>query len=259
MDFDDYSDEGRMAGLSGSDMLRKGLTPGVDGDYDPHEYDEGRPAAPSLSDKMRKSGESLFGEPASKPFAKPEPKLGAVSNEQEWQPETKVDTYSNQSGDPDIADFLSYADEQGIDRTVADQVVKYSQQLEEADRAELDVWDRENAQKARQALETVWGLDAQARVNEVKELLQSGPPGTLEALHSARHLDGTLLLNDPEFLRWMHNMNARASASYSGDSQTTTDRRISEIEDIMRTNRTRYNKDESLQRELRNLYARRGY
>ncbi len=133
-------------------------------------------------------------------------------------------------------------------------VDKQQQTFAERESASFDAVDA--------AMRDEWGGDYRTNVNLVKSFLAQAPTGVAERLQTGRMPDGTPVLNDPATMRWLAqtareiNPVATLVPNSSNPGQGLEDE-IKSIENVMRTDRSRYNKDTQMQNRLRDLYSAR--
>jgi hypothetical protein len=114
-----------------------------------------------------------------------------------------------------------------------------------------------------ETLRTEWGPDYKGNIARMSGLLDMAPKGVKETVLGARMADGTALLNNADFARFMVDMSrqlnpAGVTLPGAGGSLTQSiEDEIGSIEKLMREDRSAYNKDESKQKRLRDLYAAR--
>lgn len=121
----------------------------------------------------------------------------------------------------------------------------------------------ENDQKAKtdfeDALRPEWGNEYRANIQSINNMLAMAPNGLAERLLNARMADGTPFGSDPDTMRWLvslsREINPIPSLTGMGQDQSLTkvEDRIKDIENTMRTDRAKYNKDEKMQEEYRQL------
>lgn len=115
--------------------------------------------------------------------------------------------------------------------------------------------DEQDLNETRNAMRSEWGHSYIPNLRAIKQLFASLPPGVQQALETAELADGTLLLNTPTGLRWLFDL-ARRPVSYGSQPHVAADE-IAQIENIMRTDRRRYNNDERMQARYRDLVGGR--
>tara|TARA_Y100000310_G_C20696293_1_gene825952 strand:- start:1193 stop:2152 length:960 start_codon:yes stop_codon:yes gene_type:complete len=128
----------------------------------------------------------------------------------------------------------------------------------------LAAGDEQDKETADDELRAEWGSEYRAAENTIKNGMQLMPEGIQVAFLEARGADGRRLYNNPDMRRWLYmvmaDQTANADALPGGDAGhggQTVAGRIADIEKVMREDRTTYNADEAMQKELRSLYDRR--
>ncbi|WP_456389736.1 hypothetical protein [Profundibacter sp.] len=142
----------------------------------------------------------------------------------------------------------------------------YAQQEEQV--AAQSLADKEYRSAGVEELRAEWGAEFKGNLNSAMSFLDTAPVdgdgvSLKDNLLGARLADGTLLGDNPSALRWLTGLaNDANPAGFvspgSGMSQAdSVDDHIAEIEKVMRTDRSAYNKDEKMQgRYLKLLGAR---
>jgi hypothetical protein len=116
---------------------------------------------------------------------------------------------------------------------------------------------------AEEALRSEWGQDYKANTSRISALLDLAPKGVKEKVLTARTAEGTALLNDADFARFMVDVARQLNPAgvvlpgAGGNIAQSVEDEIKDIEKFMRTNRSEYNRDEKKQSRLRELYAAR--
>lgn len=126
-------------------------------------------------------------------------------------------------------------------------------------RAENDVAYRESSEDA---MRSEWGADYKGNRARIGALLDMGPKAIRETLGKARLADGSLLGDNPEWLRYFADISRQlipqgVVLTEGADIGKSVDDEIASIEKMMKTNRKAYDKDEKAQVRLRELYTAR--
>jgi hypothetical protein len=134
-----------------------------------------------------------------------------------------------------------------------------SQESQAAAERQLDDADR---QKAITALRNEWGPDYKANMNILDSWLDGLGPDLKKSFQNAILGDGSRLMNNVGAVKWLvdlaRNMNPTAGLIPGGDGgMKSVESEIARIENVMRTNRSAYNKDAGMQEQLRKLYEAR--
>lgn len=150
------------------------------------------------------------------------------------------------------------------DPAVVAESLAWYQDLKEQQIAAQVENDRAVRQKYEDELRAEWGGEYRANINSLNAFLDAAPTaddGTpmKDLVLGSRLSDGTPMGNHPAFLRWMAQMANEANPAGfvspgSGGSQAeSVADELSEIRNVMRTNRARYNKDTKMQERYRAL------
>lgn len=126
-------------------------------------------------------------------------------------------------------------------------------------RAERDSALREQSEDA---MRSEWGGDYKANRGRIGALLDTGPKGIRDMLGKARLADGSLLGDNPEWLRFFASVSRQlipqgVVLTEGADIGKSVDDEIASIEKTMRTDRKTYNKDEKMQGRYRELLGAR--
>lgn len=113
---------------------------------------------------------------------------------------------------------------------------------------DFDLTDRD---KLRRELETELGHDFEPNRRAVANLLGGLPFNTRDALENARTLDGTLLLNDAESVKYL--MKVAAGGGVGAPQDMTPGERLANIKEMMRSDPKAYRANEGIQLEYRRL------
>jgi hypothetical protein len=114
-----------------------------------------------------------------------------------------------------------------------------------------------------ETLRAEWGADYKGNIARIEGLLDMAPKGVKETVANARAADGTALLNNADFARYMVDLARQINPAgvvlpgSGGNMSQSIDEEIKGIEELMRTNRSEYNRDEKKQARLRDLYDAR--
>ena len=135
-------------------------------------------------------------------------------------------------------------------------------------RKEAEAADLDDVRAAQRVLAPEWGHNWRANVTALNKYLDGMPAKIREKFESAvDSKTGIRLLNHPAALKVLLDRASGKNATQGSPGEpsarpkkgsSAVEREISEIEKLMRTNRTAYNRDEAKQKRLRELYAARG-
>ena len=180
---------------------------------------------------------------------------GDVSPTHAWLDELPSGTVS----DADRPVFESFAERMGEHASpeMLQQAAEwYAEQAEQQDAAQAEADDSAMAETA-EFMKDYWGADYDAHVTRLQTLVDSSP--IPDELHSTRLPDGSLLFNNRDVLAWLGELlseagaGAQVSHSLSETERESLEAERLEIEEIMRTNRAAYNKDEGMQARYRQI------
>jgi hypothetical protein len=122
--------------------------------------------------------------------------------------------------------------------------------------------DAKIAQTVQDKLRAEWGGDYRTNMNGIKALLSTAPAGVADKVMNTRMADGTPLMSDPDYLRFMTSLyrqiNPVSTVVPAGDEAAmakSIDDEIAQIRDVMRTNRSKYNGDAKMQARYRDLLS----
>lgn len=121
--------------------------------------------------------------------------------------------------------------------------------------AEKDEGDRV---KAIDTVASEWGGKFSSYKNRIENYISFFPESIRESLKSARFPDGTALFNSPDFLKAIVALSLKdipdgVHVAGGGDVAKTMVDRYQEIQKVMATDRKKYDKDDSMQKEMRGL------
>lgn len=167
-------------------------------------------------------------------------------------------------GDKELADdFFKAAHEANLPPSAVKSALDWFQRHKEEAAQQQQEHDKVVAQETEEALRREWGGEYRSNLNAVMSLLDFGGEDVKERLLSAYTADGTPVMSDPDVLRYMRQLAGELNPAgslvpSSGLNQLQpVEDRISEIEHVMRADRSRYDRDEKMQQELRTLYTAR--
>jgi hypothetical protein len=119
--------------------------------------------------------------------------------------------------------------------------------------------DKKAEGTARVALRDEWGADYRPNLNVMKTFLGKLPEGVSAILTGARGPDGNLLLNTPDFSKWLVSHAREIDPMItliSADGEApgkAIDTELEEIRALMRKDRKAYNANEKIQARYREL------
>lgn len=168
-------------------------------------------------------------------------------------------------GDDDkvvFEDFAGALHEVNAPPEVAHQAIKwYNEFTEKADAMRQEA-DEQLADETEEMFREEWGKEYRKNVNLVNAFVDSTFGEAGEAFKNSRTGEGIPMLSDPAILRGLAQMARElnpAAALVLGDVDPNKglDDAIGEIENVMKNERSRYNKDEAMQARYRTLLAAR--
>jgi hypothetical protein len=119
--------------------------------------------------------------------------------------------------------------------------------------------DGEFKTKAEDALRVEWGADFRANLNAANAVFDSMPAELSERIRLGRTADGTIIANDPVFLRWIANLGREINPAAtvipggSGDAGKTVETELADIRKFARENPDKYDQDKTMQARQREL------
>jgi hypothetical protein len=211
--------------------------------------------------------------------AKPFPDKGTPEEQNAWRkeqglPEKPEGYYEHLKFDdglvigeadkPAVDSFLKSAHASNMPTAAAKAAVAwYFEQQDVAAEARAEA-DKKVAQETVDKLRTEWGGDYRTNMNGIKALLSTAPAGVADKVMNTRMSDGTPLMSDPDFLRFLtsqyRQINPVSTVVPAGDEAAmakSIDDEIGQIQKTMRENRPAYNKDPKMQARYRELLSAR--
>lgn len=123
--------------------------------------------------------------------------------------------------------------------------------------------DSQSFASSEDAMRAEWGPGYRENVARISAFLDIAPKGIKDAVGNARKADGSPLMHDPDFLRFMVDTARTINPAgvvlpgAGGNLAQSVADEINTIETTMRENRSKYDKDEKMQARLRELYGAR--
>lgn len=156
-------------------------------------------------------------------------------------------------------DFAGSMHEMNVEAGVIHKVIEwYSGFSEQQQDAQLEA-DGVDLDEATNSLRESWGADYRANINLVGGLLESTfGSEAKEQLLNGRFQDGRAFMNDPNILKGLSEIARKLNPVHQlvtagNDATSTLNDEISDIEKVMREDRTTYNKDLKMQERYRQL------
>jgi hypothetical protein len=160
-------------------------------------------------------------------------------------------------GDEDKPLFAKFAEKlhaRNLPPAAAHAAVEFYNELQEEQQAEAAEAETAARAAAEDKLRADWGAEYRLNLNHVNAFIEKAPPVVAEALHNARTPEGLAIFNVPEVVQWIAQQ-ARELDPISaivpaggGAPGKTIETEIADIEKVMKTDRTAYNRDDRLQK-----------
>lgn len=211
-----------------------------------------------------------------KPQANPFPKDGTAEQKAQWRKDNEIpETPQGYLEKLPATLPIQTADKATLDKFIADM---HAKNKSPADVADSLAWYYENREAALAAqseadlrakvtcddtLRTKWtGTDFRVNKAAIDNLLDQAPPGVKEQFMDGRTADGTPMASHVPTLQWLasvaREINPAATVvPHSSQPLSAIADEIKAIENLMKTDRGAYNKDEGKQARLRQLYSAR--
>jgi len=159
-----------------------------------------------------------------------------------------------------IGDFLEYAHTNNMSGDQVNQMVDWFYQRLESDETNSTESDKSALKQTEDELRVEWGGDYRGHMNRIDALVDMVPGGAGEAFLDARMADGTKLRANADVMKFLLNSAiafnpATTIVPADGDVMSGVQDEIDQIQEVMRTNRPKYNKDEKMQARYRELLA----
>jgi len=166
----------------------------------------------------------------------------------------------------DLADFAKVAHDVGAPQPVMDAIINKYLEVKEDQQTEQDEADYAFRVEAQRALKDELGASYTRATQSVKNLFATAPGGAnpdnseslFARLLAGRTADGTLIGNDPDFIKWAASLAYEINPAMSvvedaGDGGKRIEDELKDISKLRRENRAAYNKDTRLQEREREL------
>ena len=159
-----------------------------------------------------------------------------------------------------MGDFMSALHEVNAPPEVAHKAIEWYNQFAEQQQEQLAEMDSSHHQESEDYLRREWGGDYRQNVNLISAFIEKTFPAEVkDSLLNARDPSGRAIMNIPGVMESFAemaraNLHPMALPGQTNDPRQTVEDEISEIEDVMKNDRARYNKDEKMQERLRELY-----
>jgi hypothetical protein len=183
----------------------------------------------------------------------------------------KAEGYFEKMGDLVIGDadkerantFFDVAHGANLPPDAAKKLVEWSYQYEEKMLADRIHQDEVVKQEGTETLMKEWGAEYKGNLNAINGLLDMFPVDAKSAILDSRDETGDPIMSNPDILRGFVQLANEINPGLTilpaggGGGIQTVQTQIAEIEQVMRTDRPRYNRDGDMQARLRKLYEAR--
>jgi hypothetical protein len=163
--------------------------------------------------------------------------------------------------DKDIMlDFLGSLHKANADPKIAQQAIEWYNSFKETTQEQLAAADQEQQHNAEDFLRREWGADYRTNVNIIGAMIEKTFGADVrDSLLNARDHEGRAIMNIPGIMEGFatlarSTMHPMAIPGQTGDPVQAVEDEIRDIEKVMKENRAQYNKDETMQARLRELY-----
>ncbi|API59524.1 hypothetical protein BSL82_09545 [Tardibacter chloracetimidivorans] len=160
---------------------------------------------------------------------------------------------------PAIEQFVKAAHEVNAPKPIVDKLLSTYYDIVDAQNEELIQRNEQAKEDGINALREEWGPEYRRNINVVNSFVETLPEAVQTIISEGTLPDGTLIGNNPEVLRWLASQALEANplatvvpGAGANAAQTIADE-MAEIENVMRTDRTKYNRDEKMQARYRQL------
>lgn len=160
---------------------------------------------------------------------------------------------------PAISQFAEAMHKANAPKAVVDAAIQTYYDIVDAQEAELIQRNEQAKDAGINDLRDEWGADYRRNINVVASYISTLPEAVQSIINEGSMSDGTLIGNNPEVLRWLAaqaldaNPLATVVPGSGADQAKGIDEEMSEIERVMREERSRYNRDEKMQARYRQL------
>lgn len=166
-------------------------------------------------------------------------------------------------GDDDkeiMGDFLSALHSENVPPSVAHKAIEWYNGFAEKQQDQLAEIDHTHHTETEDSLRQEWGSDYRANINLVGALVENTFGEEIkEAILNARDMEGRAIMNIPGVVQGFAQLARQINpisqvVKPGGDPVTTLNDEIESIEKVMKEDRTKYNKDDKMQKRLLELY-----
>lgn len=160
---------------------------------------------------------------------------------------------------PAISQFAEAMHKANAPKAVVDAAIQTYYDIVDAQDAELIQRNEQAKEAGINDLRDEWGQDYRRNINVVGNYVSTLPEAVQAFINEGSMPDGTLIANNPDVLRWLaaqaleSNPLATVVPGAGANAGQTIADEMAHIENVMRTDRASYNRDEKMQARYRQL------
>lgn len=179
---------------------------------------------------------------------------GVPDKPEDYKIELKNGLVLGEADKPVVAEFTKMMHAKNVPNAMLNEVMQGYFELQDKQQQDMLARDAAHRQTAEDALRTEWGPDYRRFTAGIDNFLGAAPDGLGPLLAGGRLADGTMIANDPRFIKWVNNMNLELNPASTlvpagGDAGKALSSRKAEIEKTMRDDRAGYFKNQPMQDE----------
>lgn len=163
-------------------------------------------------------------------------------------------------GDEDkerVSSFIETMHGKNVSKDVVQAAIEWNQNKIETERQEIYDRNADLQEQTEEALRAEWGPEFKRNINLVNGVIATLPEAARDVFAGAKALDGTALFNNPDIMRWMVDMarkvNPVGTVVTGATNISAVDSELEQIENVMKDNRSSYNKDTKMQERYMQL------
>lgn len=163
-------------------------------------------------------------------------------------------------GDEDkerVSSFIETMHGKNVSKDVVQAAIEWNQNKIETERQEIYDRNADLQEQTEEALRAEWGPEFKRNINLVNGVIATLPEAARDVFAGAKALDGTALFNNPDIMRWMVDMarkvNPVGTVVAGATNISAVDSELEQIENVMKDNRSAYNKDTKMQERYMQL------
>lgn len=199
------------------------------------------------------------------PDAKPEEvaayrkEIGVPEKAEEYKVELPNGMVLSDGDKPVVELFKQFAHGKNMTPQALNETLAWYYETQDAIASQRLDADGDFKTKAEDALRVEWGADFRANLNAANAVFDSMPTELAERVRLGRTADGTIIANDPTFLRWIANLGREINPAAtvipggSGDGAKTVETELADIRKFARENPDKYDQDKAMQSRQRDL------